>query len=130
MTREEEIIKQSILYTSQVCPACISGDNIFDKEVRDLNRNKAFEAGAKWADENPKNVWHDADEEPLLENEEIIYVDNTMHAGICSMFGSTFGTWDNDMCWKDYAKHNLIVKWAYINDFLTKGDKDGFKSIL
>lgn len=54
MTREEEIIKQSILYTSQVCPACISGDNPFDKEVRDLNRNKAFEAGAKWADENPK----------------------------------------------------------------------------
>ena len=49
MTREEEITKQSILYTSQVCPACISGDNIFDEEVRDLNRNKAFEAGAKWA---------------------------------------------------------------------------------
>lgn len=113
MTRKEEIINEAKKYYS---------DNI---QCYD-----AFLHGTKFADEHPKNVWHDADEEPLLENEEIIYVDNTMHAGICLMFGSTFGTWDNDMCWKDYAKHNRIVKWVYLNDFLPKGDKDGFKSIL
>lgn len=123
MTREEEIERASVYHLYQYDYSYEEGEHL-DFYI------KGFTEGAKWADENPKNVWHDADEEPLLENEEIIYVDNTMYAGICSMFGSTFGTLDNDMCWKDYVKHNHIVKWAYINDFLPKGGKDGFKSIL
>lgn len=123
MTREEEVEKSIIYHLCQYDYSQVEGKHL-DFYI------KGFTEGAKWADENPKNVWREADEEPLLENEEIIYVDNTMYAGICSMFGSTFGTLDNDMCWKDYVKHNHIVKWAYINDFLLKGNKDGFKSIL
>lgn len=35
---------------------CIGGYNFYE-QAREFNRNKSFEAGAKWADENPKSQW-------------------------------------------------------------------------
>lgn len=52
MTREEEIIEAGIDYTMSVRPMCIGG-LAFEEEIRQLNRNKSFEEGAKWADEHP-----------------------------------------------------------------------------
>lgn len=49
MKREEEIIEAGIDYTMSVRPMCIGG-LAFEKEIRQLNRNKSFEEGAKWAD--------------------------------------------------------------------------------
>lgn len=111
MTREEEIIKQGIFYTSQICPACISGDDPFNEDVRDLNRNKAFEAGAKWADEHPINdMWHTPDEEPQGKNwcimardgQGLLWTTTRAEAGIITSSG-----------WHQYVwKHNLI-EWSY-----------------
>jgi hypothetical protein len=49
MTREEEIINAGIDYTMNVRPMCIGG-LAFKEEIRQMNRNKSFEEGAKWAD--------------------------------------------------------------------------------
>lgn len=49
MKRREEIIDAGIEYTLQNRPMCMSGDSFFE-EMREMNRNKSFEEGAKWAD--------------------------------------------------------------------------------
>ena len=54
MTRKEQIKKAGIEYTISTRPMCICGDafsDIFDE----MNRNLAFEEGAKWADEHPNS---------------------------------------------------------------------------
>jgi hypothetical protein len=52
MTREQEIRQASIEYTIGNRPMCI-GSGAFSEIADELNRNKSFEEGAKWADENP-----------------------------------------------------------------------------
>jgi hypothetical protein len=49
MTREEQIKQASIEYTYKDRPMCIGGGS-FSEVVDELNRNYAFEEGAKWAD--------------------------------------------------------------------------------
>lgn len=49
MKRREEIIDAGIEYTLQNRPMCMGGDSFFE-EMREMNRNKSFEEGAKWAD--------------------------------------------------------------------------------
>jgi hypothetical protein len=57
MSREKEIIEASINYTMKNRPNVLAGDK-FSEEMREFNRNKAFEEGAKWADEHP-NLYND-----------------------------------------------------------------------
>lgn len=54
MTREEQIRQASIKYTLKNKPKFICGDM-----EDELNRNSAFEEGAKWADEHPnlESLW-------------------------------------------------------------------------
>ena len=52
MTREEQIRQASIEYTMENAPKCIGGDT-FSEVIDGMNRNHAFEEGAKWADKNP-----------------------------------------------------------------------------
>lgn len=47
-TIEEQIINAGIEFTMSTCPVCIGG-SIVDDVVKEFNRNKAFEEGAKWA---------------------------------------------------------------------------------
>lgn len=54
MKRLEEIIEASIKYNRS---NILAGDK-FSEEMREFNRNKAFEDGAKWADEHP-NLYND-----------------------------------------------------------------------
>ena len=49
MTREEQIRQASIEYTIKDRPMCIGG-GAFSEVVDEMNRNYAFEEGAKWAD--------------------------------------------------------------------------------
>lgn len=49
MIREEQIIEAGIEYTMQNNPVCIGGDNFYE-QAKEFNRNRSFEAGAKWAD--------------------------------------------------------------------------------
>lgn len=53
MTREEQIIEAGIDLTMRTRPVC-RGGLAFEKEMREFNRSKMFEAGAQWADEHPK----------------------------------------------------------------------------
>ena len=57
MTREEQIIEAGIDFTLRTRPMCIGGA-AFDDAMREMNRNKSFEEGAKWADEHP-NLYSD-----------------------------------------------------------------------
>jgi hypothetical protein len=52
MTREEQIRQASIEYTYKDRPMCIGGGT-FSEVVDEMNRNYAFEEGAKWADSHP-----------------------------------------------------------------------------
>lgn len=52
MTREKEIRQASIEYTMKNRPMCIGGD-AFSDIMDEMNRNYAFEEGAKWSDEHP-----------------------------------------------------------------------------
>lgn len=49
MTREEEIINAGVEYTESRRPMCIGGQS-YSYEIFQMNRNHAFEDGAKWAD--------------------------------------------------------------------------------
>ena len=101
MTREEQIEITSLAY------GCV-GSGI------------DFEAGAKWADANPKSglidlsqVWHDASEEPkkgewiLGEYQGDIYQ--------TYLFGYV------DCEWSSYVKVFSLIRWAYIKDLMPKG---------
>jgi hypothetical protein len=57
MTREKEIRQASIEYTIKNRPMCIGG-GAFSEVIDEMNRNYAFEEGAKWADEHP-NLYND-----------------------------------------------------------------------
>ena len=48
MTREKEIRQASIEYTIKDIPMCVGG-SAFSEVVDEVNRNHAFEEGAKWA---------------------------------------------------------------------------------
>lgn len=53
-TIEEQIINAGIEFTKSINSTYISSFK-FDDIIKDLNRNAAFEAGAKWAYEHFKN---------------------------------------------------------------------------
>lgn len=53
MTREEEIKEASINYTRKNRLNVFAEDE-YSLVMREYDRNKAFEEGAKWADSNPK----------------------------------------------------------------------------
>ena len=111
MTREEEILKAARNYVNGVTLS--SPSNVIH-----------FEAGAKWADEHPKNVWHDANEKPNC-GSDVIALDRDNVP--------VYGTFkDDDYDEYIYRCHGFsceifeyeyVTKWAYIDDLLPKEDK-------
>lgn len=100
MTIEEERIKQIEQFASQC--------------YEDGERYSAFISGAIWADNNPKNVWHDASEEPQGEY-EIICIDTLENVWLTNR--------REDMKyhqngWEECVMCECIVRWAYISDLL------------
>ena len=115
MTRDEEIlnaartraerhqIAEMELYGGDKCN--YSYGRIYFSEIA------SFEAGAKWADQHPNNVWHDASEEPK-EDVDILFI---------SKNGKVHKVSKIDLSLYDWLKDNDgIDKWAYINDLLPK----------
>ena len=111
MTRKEEIKNASIEYTLKNRPNCICGD-AFAEMTDELNRNPAFEEGAKWADMYPVNVWHDASEEPKI-NEDVVLYD------CCGNFIAEF--FDGSVTWRNIVLYYKATMWAYADDLLPKG---------
>lgn len=75
---------------------------------------QAFEKGAEWADAHPKNVWHDASEEPRY---------NELMLGMDSDVVSIYKWCGQGDSWDAFCGINDLVKWAYISDLLPKGDE-------
>ena len=112
MTRKEQILQAARNYVSGVTLSSLS-DVIH------------FENGAKWADEHPnlESLWHNASEEPLLEETEIIFLNEQGFAYISERFGATFSYNLEDYSWQSYVNLLNIRKWAYISDLSPKGFK-------
>ena len=110
MTRAEEILKAARTYV----------DGVISSSPSDVIH---FENGAKWADEHPnlESIWHDANEEPLLEDKEIIFLNEQDVAYISVRFGGTFTYMLEEMSWEKFVELLRISKWAYISDLLPKG---------
>lgn len=74
----------------------------------------AFEKGAEWADEHPINMWHDANEEPRLNQWFLAQIgDNAFATFVMEM--------NKNEDWKEWSNGVNIKRWAYIKDLLPKG---------
>lgn len=105
MTREEERIKQIEQFAFE--------------RYECYEDYSAFIEGAMWADKNPKNVWHDAIEEPQGEY-EIICIDTLENVWLTNR--------REDMKyhqngWEECRMCECIVRWAYVKDLFPKGGK-------
>ena len=103
MTREEQILQAARNYVSGVMLSSHS-DVIH------------FGYGAKWADEHPKNVWHDACEEPQ-DNYIVLCdgLDNLQWVENCQHIDIYYANWQN------YAEAFKVIRWAYVKDLFPKG---------
>ena len=110
MTREEEEIAVAFNDYRDALKLSTFGDFEY------IDIQEAFEAGAKWADQHPNNVWHDASEEPKgtyivlcdgLDNRQ--WVVDYLHIDM---------SYAN---WQDYADAISVCRWAYTSDLLPKG---------
>lgn len=88
-------------------------DRIYNAEIA------SFEAGVKWADNHPVNVWHDASEESKIGSNIVaidsdgVWWDIRPYKGDYDGYG--LKGWRSCICTYD------IQKWAYISDLLPKG---------
>ena len=83
-----------------------------NEKYTEYDIKQAFEKGAEWADAHPKNVWHDASEEPN-ENADILFIARNGNVHKVSKVDNSLYSWLVDN--KD------IKRWAYIKDLLPKG---------
>lgn len=116
MTREEQIKQASIEYTIKNRPRCIGGD-AFAEMAYELNRNAAFEEGAKWADENPNinSLWHTPDEIPQYNKRLVIHCDEKME---WHPINNTILYEDSEYPWKEIVELYNILHWAYAEDLV------------
>ena len=116
MTREEQIIEAGIEYTMQNDPVCIGRDNFYEM-AKILNRNKSFEAGAKWADQHPNinSLWHTPDEIPQYNKRLVIHCDEKME---WHPINNTILYEDSEYPWKEIVELYNILHWAYATDLV------------
>ena len=112
MVREEEIQHSARDYVSGVTLS--SPSNVIH-----------FDASVKWMDKNPNlaNHWHDANEEPLLEGKEIIFLNKLNFAYSSERFGDILTQMFEELSWEKIVELLRLSKWAYINDLLLKGGR-------
>lgn len=109
MTREDEILKAARDYVSGVTLS--SPSNVIH-----------FEYGAKWADKNPINVWHDASEEPIFHS-DIVVIDKYNSWWDIQSYDDEDYDYKELYGWEACVESYEIVRWAYISDLLPKGGK-------
>ena len=108
MTRKKEIIEASHNYGKT-----LNEEASFDYE----DMKCAFENGAKWADEHPINVWHDASEFPNKALPIIVEIDDDIeHSYEVISIDET-----DEKFWEYPVSDRDITIWAYIKDLLPKG---------
>lgn len=112
VTRKEEILSAAREYNSGITLS--SPSNVLH-----------FEAGAKWADENPpqgivnlNDMWHDVSEAPVYECEQILCLDKYGNSFISLKYGETFNFDGENLYWNDFAEKRHVTKWLYINNLI------------
>lgn len=87
------------------------------KDLLSTERQSSFKDGAEWAQrEFVKSLWHDASEEPNLEDDSMILInipDNKMSYMVLPL-RTIWNDWENAV--SDFN----IIRWLYINDLLPK----------
>ena len=117
MDREEQIKQASIDYTFlKGTPMCVCGDALAEM-ADELNRNRDFEEGAKWADSNPVNVWHKADEEPTNKDANLLCFCEYMGRPLLFPCGWLI---DNLKSWEGAVRNLAITHWLYTEDIVPK----------
>lgn len=103
MTREEEILSEAKKYYSD-----------------SINCYNAFLHGVEFAEEHPKNIWHDASEEPEI-GSNIVVVDKNGQWWDIQPYDGEYDGYGGLTGWRCCVAHyNDIQHWAYINDLLPK----------
>ena len=105
MTREEYICEASKAYS--------------EYEYDQTNYENGFINGAKWADNHPVNVWHDASEEPK-EKSRIAIVDKRGEWWVRNYVSDDFDA-RGLYGWKCCIAYYDLKIWAYTDDLLPKG---------
>lgn len=118
MTREEQIRQASIEYTMVNAPKCIGGD-AFSEVMDGINRNHAFEEGAKWAYEQFSMIWHDVKEVPSKYKAIIClcYV-SPLNKNLIAETVTAEQLFNRIDDWHDINKYMRTVKWAYVDDIV------------
>lgn len=104
--REEEIREAAEIYSAYV-------DATDEEDLYNSTELEAFEDGAKWADNHPINVWHDASDEPQI-GSNIVFVDKYGHWWDIQPYNDGNYDWDGLKGWACCVHINHIQKWTYI----------------
>ena len=88
-----------------------------NEKYTEYDIKQAFEKGAEWADEHPKNVWHDASEKPHVKEWLLVRLDKDNYK-ILHLKDLYIDLW----C--DWCKIFNFIRWAYIDDILPKGGEE------
>lgn len=124
MTREEEIKQAAENYAASVCKDC--AERFYCKErIRKCAEYReqvnVFADAVEWADEHPKNVWHDASEMPNNHSYIMLMIDRytikTDYVPACLKHCQL-----NGGNWDEFAKDANIRQWAYVLDLLPERD--------
>lgn len=104
MTRKEEIISAAREYNNGITLS--SPSNVLH-----------FEAGARWADENPKNIWHEPNEAPK-DGSNVLLLDSEQHVIALNIAKLCYYEAYGLLGWPAYVVNYDVVRWAYISDLL------------
>lgn len=74
-----------------------------------------FINGAKWADEHPVDVWHDASERPKDNSEILVQWNIKGNSGYESYYTCCIENWDR------FIGGYGVSRWAYISDIVSEG---------
>ena len=110
MTREEEEIAVAFNDYRDALKLSTFGDFEY------IDIQEAFEEGAKWADNHPVNVWHEASEFPNKALPIIVEIDDDIeHSYEVISIDET-----DEKFWEYLVSDRDITMWAYIDDLLPK----------
>lgn len=101
-------------YGEALCTVKFLDDTPFG--IKLVGSSEAIETEQK----NPIDKWHDVNDEPKSDQEQILCLDNSGKCFITVQFGFTFNNDGEDLNWRDFSEKRKIVKWIYINELLTK----------
>ena len=107
MTRKEEIERVSVNHLYQHDYSYEEGEHLY-------LYIKGFIEGAKWADNNPKLIWHSSDEEPTENTVLVIDCDKGIKYYTLNYILTTFSPKN----WKEIVEYIGIKHWCYIDNLL------------